>query len=65
MQLTWASQVAYACFFFPPLVTKTDTWIRTLISFQEQSKNTLFYYTLLHIICVIFLFTVLIICVPR
>ena len=31
MRLTWASQVAYECFCFPPLVTKTDTWIRTLI----------------------------------
>ena len=30
VRLTWASQVAYDCFFFPPLVTKTDTWIRTL-----------------------------------
>ena len=28
--LTWASQVANECFFPPPLVTKTDTWIRTL-----------------------------------
>ena len=26
VRLTWASQVAYECFFFPPLVTKTDTW---------------------------------------
>ena len=30
VRLTWASQVAYECFCFPPLVTKTDTWIRTL-----------------------------------
>ena len=31
VRLTWASQVAYESFFFPPLVTKTDTWIRTLL----------------------------------
>ena len=30
VRLTSASQVAYECFFSPPLVTKTDTWIRTL-----------------------------------
>ena len=35
VRLTWASQVAYECFFFPPLVTKTDTWIRTLFGTLE------------------------------
>ena len=32
VRLTWASQVAYECFFFPELVTKTDRWIRTLVT---------------------------------
>ena len=32
VQSTWATQVAYECFFSPPLVTKTDTWIRTLVN---------------------------------
>ena len=33
VRLTWASQVAY---FFPPLVTKTDTWIRTLVYIKKN-----------------------------
>ena len=42
MRLTWASQVAYECFFFSPagpaLVTKTDTWIRTLLTTRNETN---------------------------
>ena len=42
VRLTWASQVAYECFFFSPagpaLVTKTDTWIRTLLTTRNETN---------------------------
>ena len=40
VRLTWASQVAYECFFFSQLVTKTDRWIRTLVDHAHASRVT-------------------------